>query len=220
MLLLGALLFTGVFSTTSIICRAQSRIAFRPDSPLAKFFTGRLRALLRALVFTAIATPVLAWQALRLDTYVVAGLLALCFVSSLLSLWIEARAKPHLAAGFDRAAAVKLAGVLPLILFIPLLGWLNWTYVSIPVAMLTAPLAEATLIVLAELPPRAGWLNEVLAFFFAVDAAKLWLTFKLGETGWAPIFYSLDAALVAIIVAHASARLTSLVKPFTQRPQA
>lgn len=58
------------------------------------------------------------------------------------------------------------------------------------------------------LPPRRGWIAEILALFYAVESTQLWLTVRYGAANaWVPALYGLYLALVAFLVARTSTAL-------------
>ena len=95
-------------------------------------------------------------------------------------------------------------------MFVPLVAWVNWSYVSYPAELRDIDLSQAVLLGLQELPRRGGWVSEVLSPLFAYDAIKLWIVLQLGASRLATIIFSIDTALVSFIVARCIVTLTLL----------
>jgi len=218
LLLLATAIFMSVFSRLTTLYRAQLKIAFQPNSPHTKWFTGRLGAFVRAIATAAIATPILAWLALSVDPMIASILGLLCVTTSFYAIWLEHRFLAHLTKPFAQMFAIPISCAVLLAIFIPVLSWLNWTTISYSVDYLNANLGQAALIELDNLPHRSSWIAEILSVFYVIEASKLWLAIQLGSSVWAGILFSIDTALVAIIIAHVSANLTFYIRPMFLAP--
>lgn len=209
---LSALIFTGSFWDSAAVYRACMRAAVQVDSPLAWLMTGRLRALLGAAVFTLVAVPLLAWHAIS-STYAELLLLAcLFFVASLLFACSENKLLDHLTPPFARTTALSGAMLIAAVFFVPVLAWSNWNFMPQPSAIRTASFEEALQLGFSQLPERRGWVAELLAPFYALEYGKLWFVVQAESPKWFSIWYSVDAALICLVAARASAVLMSLVR--------
>lgn len=201
---LAAALLLGGWRLGRGLWRARLLAALREASPLGRWLTGHLRAALGAVGFAALAVAVLAWQALGQDGAQM-GILAAAFAASaLLAPWAEARLARHLHPPFAaHAAAVvtTLAVAAPTTLI--LAGWI-WAAVPIPAAWQAADLAGALDLGLARLPAGRGWMTAALSLPFGYEAVKLWLVVQLRDYAVVGLLYSLDAALVSLIVCRAA----------------
>ena len=81
----------------------------------------------------------------------------------------------------------------------------------------TANLSQAITLGINELPPRRGWIAEILSAFYAMDGAKLWLLLQSGSSRWATILFSIDSALGGFAVSASSSILSFLVTDLTDR---
>lgn len=210
------LLFTGSFRASAALYHASMKVAVRTGSPLAWVMTGRLRAIVGASLFTLAALVLLAWYAIS-ATYIELWLLAfLCLVAPLVFAGIEHKLSAHLTPAFSRDAALSMATLLTAVLFMPILASANWNFTPHPGAIRSATLQEALKIGFDQLPVRRGWIAELLAPLYAVEYAKLWLVVQPGASKWLSFWYSIDAALVSLIAARASAVLISIVNVSTK----
>ena len=165
--------------------------------------------MLVAFGFTAVAMPVLSWQALSSKPAEMMGIGALCLLAGALSLMSQAWLIRHLHIPFTRSTGMTIGTVVIAVVFVPILAWINWNYVSHPGEMVG--LVEAMQIGINELPVRRGWIAELLAGFYGAEAAKWWFVLKFKSSYWVMVLFSLDSALVAFIVAKAFVVLTEFV---------
>lgn len=208
---LAILLFAAVYAPTASKYRARLSIEVRDTSPLSKLLTGRLHAVFIALVFIALAIPVLAWQALTASSEEVIGLAVLCLVTSTFSLVLHGRLRSHLSPWLARSAAITLGALTVAVIFVPLIIWINWNYAVHSGEIRTATFIQSVTISIDELPSRRGWIAEILSVFYALDGAKFWLVVQNASSRWAAILYSLDTALVSFVVAQTSAYLANSI---------
>lgn len=209
---LAALIFTGSLWTSAAVYGVCMRAAVRGGSPLAWLMTGRLRALLGAAVFTLIAVPLLAWHALSSSYAEVLLLAFLCFVAPLLFVGTEYKLLDHLTPPFARATALSGAMLFAAVMFVPVLAWANWNFMPQPVAIRIASLEEALQLGFNQLPERRGWVAELLAPFYVLEYGKLWFVVQVDSPKWFSMWYSVDASLISLVAARASAILMSLVQ--------
>jgi hypothetical protein len=205
------MLYRGAFVPAAATYRARLGIELRSGSVLSRYLTGRLHASIGALAFSVLATPVLAWQALTASPVEAIGFLALGIVSGTFVLALHAKLGQHFTQWVARSASIAIGALIAAILFVPVLAWINWSYVPHPAGILSDSLPDAVLNSIDDLPQRRGWIAELLTLFYAFDGAKLWVTVRFGSSGWITGLYSLDAALIGFILARSSAILTSLI---------
>ena len=204
---LAVVLFIGVFSLTTSLHKTKMKIAVRPTSQFSKFFTGRFYAGFVALVFIGAVLPVLAWQSLIVQPVEAACLLVLSVAAGSASLGINAWLQSHLTSLFAQSAAIKIGAIATAIVFVPILIWINFNYVSHPGEFLSKEdisLINAVVFTINEFPPRRGWIAEVLSVFYAMDAAKLWIVVEYKDDRWVALLYVFDSALVSFVVASVS----------------
>jgi len=209
---LSVMLFFGYLSLSAAIFRARFRAAIRAGSPLMSILSGRIRAISGALIFVLISIPLLAWQALVSSLSEILILIALGVLSGGLFAGLKLKFLPHFHQPFANAVAISIGTWIAAAAFIPIIAWMNWYYVSYPGEIRTASLPEAVMQGLQELPPRRGWIAEILAPMYAYEAGKLWAVVQLGSSKWSTILFSLDTALVSFIIARASIVLTLLAQ--------
>lgn len=209
---LMALLFTGSMRTSLAVYRAIIKAAVWGDSKLLRLMTGGLRAIFGATVFLLVAVPLLAFHAIS-STYPEFLLIAfLCFVAAVLFAGAERTLLQHLTPPFARSVALSVAVVIAVVLFIPVLAWVNWNFTPQPGEIQDANLQEALMLGIDQLPKRRGWVAELLTPFYALVYGKLWLAVQREAPRWLLVWYSVDAALVSFVAARASAVLMSLVQ--------
>ena len=214
---LAAALFIVMYKISASLHRAKLNIAVLATSTYSKFLTGRLHAVITATAFIIVVLPVLAWQALTATIVEVAGLFILSVVAGSCSLAARIWLQRHLTPLFARSAGIKIGTIIPTIIFIPLLAWINWNYVAYSGEMRTANLSQAITFGINELPPRRGWIAEILSAFYAMDGAKLWLLLQSGSPRWVTILFSLDSALAGFAVSASSSILSLFVTDLTDR---
>ena len=208
---LAPMLFAGIYSRRKDLLWARHSAVVRKESWVSEFVTGKTRATIDSLVFVAFAVPILAWQALGTADQIAPVLILLCMVASSMSLGFRCWLQRHFLAPFAAGWSFALGAGAAAIVFVPILAWINWNYVLFPGEFLSLGFLEAVQFGVAEqLPPRRGWIAEILAFPFAIESAQLWLTANYGSTmAWVPAVYSVYLALVAFVVARSSTALAS-----------
>jgi hypothetical protein len=205
----AALIFMGSLWSSTAVYRANIRVAVREASPFYWLLTGRLRAFAGAIVFTNIAIILLAWYAIS-STYPELLLLVFQFyITSLFFARSEQRLLEHLTPAFARTTALITATFFTSLLFIPLLAWANWNFTPQPIAIRSASLEEALQLGFGQLPPRRGWIAELMAPFYALEYVKLWFVVQADAPKWFSFWYSIDTALISIFAARVSAVVMS-----------
>ena len=210
LIVLMSLLFFGFMPIGAAVYKARLRAALRSDATIARILTGRLKAYVESAVFAVVAAVLLSWQALTITTgelgAVVALSLAVGLGFSFFQFWASSQFQEPFATVFAFSSATWIIGGM----FVPLVAWVNWSYVSYPAELRDIDLPQAVLLGLQELPRRGGWVSEVLSPLFAYDAIKLWIVLQLGASRLATIIFSIDTALVSFIVARCIVTLTLL----------
>ena len=204
------LLFMSQMRTVGALYRARMRVMFRGESPLAKWLTGQIKAILIALLFVATAVPVLAWQALRAGWSEALGLTVLSLLAGLLLAWMQARARRHVHPPFVDPPAAWLATWAVALPAIVLLAYIHYNFVALPGEIRAAadPWAAALLGIEMNLPARRGWVAEALAPLAAWEAAKLWFVTRANMPAIVPLLFVVEAALVGFVVARAGVLAT------------
>ena len=208
LILLAAILLSVHWSLSASIYQARLHVALRADSSLSGFLTGRIWAILRAIAFLLVSILILAWQALVSSFHEIAALVALCVLASGSFAVLQSVVSSHFHQPFTDAIAVSLSTWTVALIFVPILAWINWYYVSHPGEILKAGFIESVMLGMENLPPRRGWIAEVLAPLYAIEAAKLWLVVQPGYTGWKVVLFSIDGTLVGFILARTSIVIT------------
>lgn len=212
---LAAVTFIGIFFSSASLFKAQMKVAVRSTSPHKKWFTGRLRAVFKAVAFATFATLILGWQAVTVPTEVAIALILLCVFASSTTFLSERFLENHLTAPFARVSGAYFGTAVATIVFLPVLVWINLSMVSYPAEFKTHSWSQLILIGQRELPERRGWISELLSVFYVLEYSKLWLVIQLGTSRWVAILYSLDTALGGLILARASAVLSNSLRYLT-----
>lgn len=208
---LAALLFTGLFWASAAVFRASITVVVKGGSPLAWLVTGKLRAILGAATFTALAVPLLAWHAIS-STYPELLLLAfLCFSAALVFSFSERKFLDHLTPPFARMTALSTGTLVVAGFFIPVLAWADWNFAAHSGEIRTVGLEQALELGLEQMPERGGWVAEIMAPLYAFEYGKLWFVVQTGTPKWFSFWYSIDAALISVVAARTSAVLMSFV---------
>ena len=211
LLALPLMLFGGFYRRRKDLLWARHRAAVRAESWISAFMRGKFRATVDSLAFVAVAVPILAWQALATADSIAPVLVLLSMVASSLALGMRRWLQRHFRGAFASSWSFTLGAAAAAIVFVPILVWLNWSHVIYPGEFRSLGFQEAIQFGVAErLPPRRGWIAEILSVPIAIDSAQLWLTAEYGRTmAWIPALYSIYLALMAFVVARASTALAS-----------
>lgn len=191
--------------------QARLRLSLRPQSSLARYLTGRLRATLLSIAFVSVALMMLAWQALLAGS-VVGGLIA---AALLMSGWLFAAGQHllerHFIQPFARSYSTSLVtwGVgLP---FAIIFAALTWAYTPLPGQVIDAGFAQSLQFAMERLPQRQGWITHIMAVPFAYEAAKLWVVMQLRDYPSVAALFSLDAALFSFVLCRSGIIATQFV---------
>ena len=210
---LALVLLIGFHRQLASVLRAKAVAVVQPDSPIAMFATGRVRAGAHSIVFVASAVFVLAWHALEANAAVALALLGGCVVSSGMAVYAPRWARNHFrepVAGYYGAA---FGSAVAAVVLVPILAWVNWKGVEYAGEFRSMALRDAMSFWLEErLPARRGWIAETLAWAYAVEATQISLVARFGlGSVWAPV-YSVYLGLVGFLVARSSATVSILVQ--------
>ena len=223
LLITFATLFIGGYLPAVAVAKAQVQVAVLKGSGLSHWYTGQLRGVIIGGLFSLVATPILAWQALVVAPQIAAGFLILGLVVCFAVLWAEEHAGKHLTPPFAQSVSLFVGSIVPLILFIPFIAWLNWSSVGYDGAYQTANLQGLIDDVLNKASLRDGWLGKIIKVFYVIDTSKTWLIVQVKDISklpisffWVSIFYSVYIALVSVIVARACAYLLIFVRAVFQ----
>ena len=214
---LVAMIFWTMQKNAAAIYRAKLNVALRAGSPLSNLLTGRLSSGLLALGFVTAALPVLSWQALSSTPVEIIGISVLCLAAGATSIISQAWLAHHLHPPFSRTTGMAIGTCVAAIVFVPILAWINWSYVEYPGEIRDVSFWEAMQFGMNELPARRGWIAELLAVFYAAETAKLWLVLQYKSSTWVMALFCLEAALVAFIVAKVFVVLTEFVGRITEK---
>ena len=206
-------LFFGFKKPLAAMLQAKVSAMIRDESPIFEFLTGRIRAVVHSCVFVAVTVPILAWQALSASNLIALVLIVLCVAASGMAIGVRRWLQHHLNDPFCAWHGANLGALIAGMIFLPILAWFTWSYVSFPGEFRTLEFWEAVQFgVVDQLPQRRGAIAEILALPFAIESAQLWLIAKYGTSVLVTVLYSLYLALVAFVVARTSAALACLAE--------
>lgn len=203
---------TSIWPLTLDPWKARLDIALRNESTWKKWLTGRLRAILLSSAFTLGSVTLLAWQALRASAFEAALMLIIFFISALSYSFGQRLLLRHFHQPFARAFATSLVTwclAVPATIGIAVV---SWNFAIIPGRMMGAGIQEALQVGLMQLPPRDGWLSNILSVLFGYEAAKIWVVVQLRDypvLGW---IFSLDSALFSFILCRTSIIVAQFVE--------
>lgn len=212
LLVLGAIILSGTVSQRGALNRARLAAALRPESWLRGVLTGWAGAMLAGLGLVTVALPVLAWTAHSATGAELLALGALALTSGATCLASGRAVAVHFRPAHVRAWTVGLGTLAPAALFLPVLVWINWGVVQHPVAYGDMGFLEALTYAPGNAPLMSGPDAAVMRVFQSVDSLKLWLVSRFGRTAVPGLLYSLDAALVVLVVARTAVAVTDLVR--------
>ena len=214
---LSIMLFWGYWSLRIAIYRAKLRVAIRAESRLTGILSGKILTCLRAIIFVLISIALLAWQALESSHLEILISIVLYLFAAILFVYLRSRSLTHFHQPFANAVAMSCSMWIIVIAFIPIIAYINWHYVPYSGEFRSASLTEAMRLGIENLPPRRGWIAEVLAPMYAADGAKLWLVVQFDTSRWVGMLYSLDTAIVSFILARVSMILTLLARSLNDK---
>ena len=205
---MAALLLRATFLLAAEVNRRRLAHMLIPASPWTRLLSGRIMAALSSVAYVAAAIVLLAWQSLQAGYWEWVSYICLSIVAALLYAYLLRIARTHFQQPFDRHLAIRFGSLVLTLMAIPCLTWVNFSLVDYSGAILQQDLQSAVMAGFEQLPGREGWLSELLAPLFALDALKLWLATREQVSGWATFAYSIDAAVFGFIVVSVSMRLT------------
>ena len=201
-------LYLGFKKSLAAMVRARFSAMILDDSWISRFMTGRIKVVIHCSVFVAVTVPILAWQALSASDLIALLLVVLCLAATITALGVRRWLQRHLHEPYCVWYGANLGALIAGMVFTPMLAWITWNYVAFPGEFRTLGFWQAVQYGVADqLPPRRGWIAEILALPFAMESAQLWLIARYGTALWVTGLYSLYLALVAFVVARASTAL-------------
>lgn len=205
---LAVMMFAGVYGPARALNQARLAVVLQPGSAGARWMTGRLSAAWRAGLFTSVAVPVLAQQALVVTVPELICLVSLCLMAGLLVVALRRWLAGQMTAPFARWATLALAAMLAAVMVLPVLVWVNWFLVPRPAVVAGQSVADAMQAALAA--QRADWVGQAVGGLMAADAARLWAVDALRPSVWPAVVYCLHAGLVGFVVARSFTALMDL----------
>tara|TARA_R110002072_G_scaffold26023_7_gene86620 strand:+ start:1405 stop:2172 length:768 start_codon:yes stop_codon:yes gene_type:complete len=212
LLVLAGMIFRGNWSIVIAHWRAERGIVLRAESWLSRWFTGRVWAFLSSATLVLALTPALAWQALTMSTVEAILLLTLAFASAWLFLSMRSFLARHVIPPFDRILATGPSAWLLGLPFSVILFFITWYTTTVPAEMFSASFSEIIQSNFRHIPETRGWIAEILAVGYAIEAAKLWLIAQLRNYPIVTLILNLDAALLGLLVARASVVIAHFVE--------
>ena len=199
------------------INRAIFLYMLEESSPCRKWFTGKLSATVATILFIAVAIPVLVWSAETASIREATILAVLCLAASAFYLSLpRVLSCVRFRKPFDDGIAVFAGTWVVAAFFAVVLTIDTFNHVRIPDGMRGAGFVDWVVYSLESNRNSArGPLTGILAYFHAIDAAKLWIADSVNE-GVPRIFagtlYSLDGAFAGFVFARASIALTRFAR--------
>lgn len=201
------------FQLSAATNKSYLQIALLESSKFRNLLTGRISAIVGAVVFSIATGVLLGLNALTLSLSEVQAYLGLLvtgvFISSLLTSWTQSQFKSP----YSHTFSVNVSTVLLSLLYIPVVVWVNWHFVQYPGMIKTATLSEVIDYSSSQLPSRRTWLVELVAIFEAFAMIKVWLVVKLDSPTWARILFTFDTAVASVLLA----RGISVINVYTLR---
>ncbi len=208
-------LFVGFRRPLAQVSRAKAMAVVRSSSPLSMLATGGVSATVRSTLFVASAIFVLAWQSLDADAGTALVLLGICAMASTMTVFVPRAAARHFRTPVARHYGIALGASAVAILFLPVLAWFNWSSVEYPGELRLLGFREAVSFWLGErLPERRGWIAEILAWAYAVEALQVSFLARSGFGSVWALIYAVYLGLVGFLVARSSAAVSFLVQEF------
>lgn len=211
-LVLGAIILSGAVSQRLALNRARLAAALRPESWLRGVLTGWAGAVLAGAGLVTVAVPVLAWTAHSATGAEIVALGALGLTSAVTCLASGRAIAAHFQPAHVRAWTVGFGTLAPAAMFLPVMVWINWALVQHPVAYADMGFLEALTYAPGNAPLLSGPDAAVMRLFQSAESLKLWLVHRFAGSAVPGLLYSLDAALVVLVVARSAVAVTDLVR--------
>lgn len=215
LLILALALFYSTFATSSEIYRRHINNAILPDSSYHGRFTGNWRATIKSLFFSVLTTLILAGYSLTITPPMILVFLGLCFVCVSLFLYFHHYLQSHLSSAYFLSVSRSIGIIVPLLIFLPLLTWLNWSLSPPPDRFGTALRFFGDLFNLtphSDIYTSDTYVSQLLILFRFLETTKLLFHNMFFTYPWARVFLSLDSAFVAIIVSQSSVNLANFAR--------
>jgi hypothetical protein len=215
-MVLGVLIMSGVTSQRLALNRAHLAVALRAESCLRRVLTGLFGAILAGLGLLFVALPVIAFTALTAQASEWLTLAALCIVSGVFCLYSGKWVATHFQPAYVRAWTVGIATLVPALIFLPIMIWINCAVVEHPIAYKHIGFLEALELGPNRWPSVPGPDAAVMRFFQTVDSLKLWLVHRFEGSGLPILLYSLDSALVVLVFSRSFVAVADLLRNLTK----
>lgn len=202
------MVYTGCYQVILRRRRAILLVALRSESYLVRILRGKFFSFVISFMIAAVATLVLAFEAITITSPELAVLIALCLLALILYKFFTVRLSSHFNDSFLPAFCTTLSVVLSGLAMSPIYAWVELTYVSHPGYIRALSLAAAIKETLEQSLRGGGITNEVLSIFYALDSAKLWFVVNAESLNWGTphlltTAYVLFDAAICFLVARA-----------------
>lgn len=199
------MVYTGCYQVMLRRRRAILLVALRSESYFVRILRGRIFSFVISFVISAVATLVLAFEAITISFPELAVLTSLCLLALGLYKFFTVRLNSHFNDSFLPALCTTLSVVLSGLAMAPIYAWVELKYVFRPGYIDALPLVEAIKETLEQSAVVGGATNEVLSIFYALDSAKLWFVVNAESQNWiAPhllttAYVMIDAAICFLV---------------------
>ena len=204
----AVMLFAGFRKPLADMLLAKSAVIVRRDSWMSVLTNGKIKAAVLSGVFVTVTLPILALQALEATKLEALALLLLCVASGSVALKSPKWLRHHFHGPFAVRYGSSIGAFTIAAVFVPLLAWINWNHITYPGEFRSMDFWGAVQFgVDTRRLPEGSWIAQLLAPLYALESMQVWLVAKYGIVWWIPPLLSLYFALVAFVIAKASAAI-------------
>ena len=159
------------------------------------------------------AIVVLACQSMNASAASALALVGTVAVACGMTAYILRPVGRHFQAPAAQHYGILLGTLVAAIAFVPALAWINWSAIDYPGELRFLEFRQAVLFLLEErLPGRRGWVAEVLAWAYAIEAVQVSFVARSGVGSLWGVMYAVYLGLVAFLVARSAAAASLLVQ--------
>ena len=205
-------LYSGFRDSLFEIFQARSTFELKSVSSVSSFNPAQIKATALSICYTLITLPVLALQALDAKPLVLATIIALCVISSGLTLKIPICLRKYMNEPYATAYGPAFSSAISALMFVPVLVIMNLFLVSSNCDQTSRQWLNELLRSFNPFNSELSWIAGFIEPFRLIGCTQQRLVDWIGEgLILVKLLYSFTLAMVAFIIAKASAAATIFI---------
>ena len=208
---LGVILYRSIYRLQLETWQAHYELVVKKDSVIYNLLNGKVRAHLRALVFTLTSIPVVAWFFMTAPLPLFAFLCAVIAATCVLFFSIQKNLQTHFNEPFATNYAVQFATVVGAAVSFLILWWYAWAIDLHNAEFQAVDFVGAIELGRSSIPNPNSIFATLLAIPFVLEALKLWAVVQLQTYSNLALILSLEAALIGFLIAKLGVIVTYFV---------